>query len=75
MDPLGEEKFVDIGAGWINDTNQSAIYELSKSLGLSMAPQKVDGDVIQEDLGGGLSKFPYGSAPEVCLSSHYQSPP
>ncbi|KAK5047011.1 hypothetical protein LTR84_006953 [Exophiala bonariae] len=65
VDPLGEDKFVDLGAAWINDTNQSYVYKLAKSLGLSMVKQNTLGDVIQEDIGGGLSRFPYGGTPKV----------
>lgn len=74
VDPLGEDKCVDLGAAWINDTNQSYVYELGKSLGLSMVQQNTTGDVVQEDIGGGLSKFPYGGAPEVGFGLIVTSP-
>ena len=65
VDPLGEDKYVDVGAAWINDTNQTKIWELVKSLGLSTATQNTKGNVVQEDLGGDLSVYEYGSAPTV----------
>lgn len=65
VNPLGDDKSVDLGAAWINDTNQSYIYNLAKSLGLSMVQQNTVGDVVLEDIGGGLSTFPYGTAPKV----------
>jgi len=65
VNPLGDDKSVDLGAAWINDTNQSYIYSLAKSLGLSMVEQNTAGDVVQEDIGGGLFTFPYGTAPKV----------
>lgn len=65
VDPLGEGKFVDVGAAWINDTNQGKIYELAKSLGLEMVVQNTVGKVIQEDLTGDLGLFDYGGTPGV----------
>ena len=67
VDPLGEDKHIDLGAAWLNDTNQSYIYTLAKSLGLPMVEQYTSGSVIQEDIGGGLSTFTYGTAPSVCF--------
>jgi monoamine oxidase len=63
VDPLGEDKFVDVGAAWINDTNQAHIHALAKFLGLSMVTQNTNGNVIQEDLNGDTSTFAYGSVP------------
>ena len=65
VDPLGQNKFVDLGAAWINDTNQSHIYELVKILGLPTSSQNVSGNVVQEDIGGQYSTYPYGSTPVV----------
>ena len=63
VDPLGQEKFVDVGAAWINDTNQAKAYALAKSLGLELVTQKTQGSVIQEDLAGVTGLFPYGGTP------------
>jgi monoamine oxidase len=63
VDPLGDGKVVDIGAAWINDTNQSEIYALAKSLGLELTVQNTVGNIIQQDLTGELSLFEYGGAP------------
>lgn len=65
VDPLGQGKFIDVGAAWINDTNQGKIYELAKSLGLEMVVQNTVGKVIQEDLTGDLGLFEYGGTPGV----------
>jgi monoamine oxidase len=65
VDPLGQDKFVDLGAAWINDTNQSHIYDLVKMLGLYTASQNVAGNVVQEDITGEVSTYPYGSTPKV----------
>lgn len=65
VDPLDQSKFVDVGAAWINDTNQAQVYALAKSLGLELVTQKTDGNIIQEDLGGGLGVFEYGGTPNA----------
>jgi len=54
-----------VGAAWINDTNQSEIYGLAKSLGLKTVVQNTVGKVVQEDIDGGLSTFEYGAVPAV----------
>lgn len=70
IDPLNEGKVVDVGAAWINDTNQSEVYALAKSLDLELVVQNTTGRVIQEDIDGGLSTFEYGGVPNViCQSS------
>ncbi len=63
VDPMGEGKFIDVGAAWINDTNQAKVYELAKSLGLELVTQRTQGSVIQEDLAGVTGLFPYGGTP------------
>lgn len=63
VDPLGQGKFLDVGAAWINDTNQSKVYELATSLGLELVVQNTVGNVIQEDLTGDLGLLPYGGTP------------
>lgn len=59
----GSGKFVDVGAAWINDSNQARVYALSKALGLRLVVQNTVGDIIQEDVDGGLGVFPYGGTP------------
>jgi monoamine oxidase len=71
IDPLGTGSAVDVGAAWINDTTQSKIYELVRSLGLGTVVQNTKGNVVQEDLGGCLQQFPYGSVPNVGFLSTY----
>jgi monoamine oxidase len=65
VNPLGDERAVDLGAAWLNDTNQDHIYELAKSFGLPMVIQKTAGNVVQEDFGGSVGVFPYGTGPEA----------
>lgn len=68
VDPLGQGKFIDVGAAWINDTNQSKIYELANSLKLELVVQNTVGKVVQEDLDGGLGLFDYGGTPGVSMT-------
>lgn len=63
VDPLNENKVVDVGAAWINDTNQSEVYALARELGLELVVQNTAGKVVQEDIQGALSTFEYGGAP------------
>lgn len=55
----------EYGAAWINDSTQPRIWKLATELGLTPLIQNSDGDVIAQDLDGGILRFPYGSAPEV----------
>ena len=56
----------DVGAAWINDTNQSYMWELVKKFGLEYVEQNTTGDCIMHDpLDGKFSTFPYGGVPQV----------
>ena len=65
LDPTARGAALDVGAAWINDTNQSEVYAMAESFGLKTVLQNTVGSVVQEDLDGTVSTFPYGSAPEV----------
>lgn len=65
VDPIGNGNVVDVGAAWINDTNQSEVFALAKDLNLELVVQNTTGRVIQEDIDGSLSTFEYGGAPEA----------
>ncbi|KAK5458164.1 hypothetical protein LTS15_004243 [Exophiala xenobiotica] len=54
----------DLGAAWINDTNQSRMWELAQDLGLHTYTQNTTGDVVVQDSDGSLVKFPYGDVPK-----------
>ena len=55
----------DLGAAWINDTNQSRMWELAQDLGLHTYTQNTTGDVVVQDSDGSLVKFAYGDVPKV----------
>lgn len=64
--PLANGKgTVDIGAAWINDTNQSHVYALTKRFGIELVQQNTDGDCIFHDADGSTHAFPYGTSPKV----------
>jgi monoamine oxidase len=67
VDPLGEGKVVDMGAAWINSTNQSRMYAMAKLFGLQTVVQNTVGDIIQQDVDGSVSTYPYGALPKVYL--------
>ena len=68
--PLANGKgYVDIGEAWINDTNQSHVYALTKRFGIELLEQNVDGDCIFQDKDGSTHAFPYGTSPKVCFIS------
>jgi len=54
----------ELGAAWINDTNQSEMWKLAQELGLHTYVQNTVGDVVVQDLDGALVKFPYGDVPQ-----------
>ena len=65
MDQDGDGKYVDLGAAWINDTNQAAVFALTRALGLQTVVQNTSGNVVQQDIDGSVSQFIYGGAPQV----------
>jgi monoamine oxidase len=65
IDPLGEDKTVDMGAAWINSTNQSRMYAMTQKFGLQTVVQNTVGDVIMQDVDESVSTFPYGELPKV----------
>jgi monoamine oxidase len=52
---------VDLGAAWINDTNQSYMYALAEKFGFALKKQHATGlNLYQNENGGGVVTFPYG---------------
>ncbi|PWY65487.1 amine oxidase [Aspergillus eucalypticola CBS 122712] len=50
----------DLGAAWVNDTNQSGIFKLHQRYGLDGVVQYTRGDDILESGEGVIRKIPYG---------------
>ncbi|WYZ43637.1 hypothetical protein EsH8_VII_000073 [Colletotrichum jinshuiense] len=57
--PLGGK--VDLGAAWINDTNQSEMYKLAQQFGFDLIEQRVTGMDLYETAAGNIEAVPYGS--------------
>jgi monoamine oxidase len=56
---------VDMGAAWINDSNQSSMWALAQRFGLETLVQNVKGDIVMQDLDGRSHTFKYGGTPMV----------
>ncbi|OOQ85269.1 flavin-containing amine oxidase [Penicillium brasilianum] len=65
-----EKGYNDLGAAWINDTNQSEMFKLFQKYGLDTEVQYASGDTIFHLADGSLDKVPYGQIsgdPELFL--------
>jgi monoamine oxidase len=54
---------VDLGAAWINDTNQSRAYQLALRSGAELIEQNTEGNCLLQDANGDRITFPYGELP------------
>jgi monoamine oxidase len=54
---------VDLGAAWINDTNQSYMYALAKKFGFDLKVQRAKGLTLHQIQDGEVIALPYGEAP------------
>ncbi|PKS10642.1 hypothetical protein jhhlp_002397 [Lomentospora prolificans] len=59
---------VDLGAAWINDTNQSKVYELAKTVGAEVIEQNTTGNVVAQAFDGSCFNFAYGELPKFSPS-------
>ncbi|KAJ4270147.1 hypothetical protein NW762_001820 [Fusarium torreyae] len=57
--PLGGK--VDLGAAWINDTNQSEMYKLAKEFGFDLIKQRATGLNLHQQVDGNVLQLPHGS--------------
>jgi monoamine oxidase len=67
--PNAEQGIVDVGAAWINSTNQSRIFALARRFGAEMLEQNTTGKCVLQDSDGKVSTFEYGDLPKVCNSN------
>lgn len=56
---------VDLGAAWINDSNQSRMIALARRVGAELVVQNTTGQCVLQDFDGQVSDFPYGELPQV----------
>lgn len=61
-----EKGFNDLGASWINDTNQNEMFKLYQRYGIDTEVQRDTGYTLIQASEGGVVKVPYGELP-VCL--------
>jgi monoamine oxidase len=57
---------VDLGAAWINDTNQHRMYGYAQRFKLELIKQNTNGNGLMQDLDGAIIPFAYGTTPPVC---------
>ncbi|KKY20024.1 putative flavin-containing amine [Phaeomoniella chlamydospora] len=55
---------VDLGAAWINDTNQSRMIALAKQIDAELIEQNTIGNAMFQDFDGKVHSFPYGDLPK-----------
>lgn len=58
---------VDLGAAWINDTNQSEMYSLAQEFSFDLVKQRGEGDSVVRAPDGKIDKVPYGMLAKVRL--------
>lgn len=66
----GKGVHVDLGAAWLNDTNQSRVIALARRFGAELVEQNTRGRCALQDFDGRCSAFPYGELPGVRVYSY-----
>ena len=62
----GTDSVVDVGAAWINDSNESEMYSLAKRYGLELIEQLTEGNCAAQSPDSDQAIiFPYGQTPNV----------
>ncbi|KAJ5339252.1 Flavin amine oxidase [Penicillium brevicompactum] len=64
---------VDLGAAWINDTNQSRMYGYAQRFNLDLVKQNTVGNGLMQDIDGTVIPFAYGSTPPFENESDVQN--
>lgn len=55
----------ELGAAWLNDSNQSHVWNYCQKFGLTPVIQNIEGTVASEDEHGDCHFFPFGGMPKV----------
>ena len=67
---------VDLGAAWINDTNQSKMFALSQRFGLETIEQRAQGNDLHQIPDGSIKIVPFGaSRVHAPVTPHFLFPP
>lgn len=56
---------VELGAAWINDTNQKRMWAYAQQFGLEMIIQSAEGKCVMLEQGGAKHDFAFGKSPNV----------
>ncbi|KAH7034531.1 uncharacterized protein B0I36DRAFT_263490 [Microdochium trichocladiopsis] len=54
---------VDLGAAWLNDSNQSRVISLARRFGADLIEQNTNGNCVLQDFDDSCSPFAYGEIP------------
>ena len=57
---------IDLGAAWLNDTNQSEMHSLAKKFGYQLITQRDTGQKLQQRSDGSIVGKPFSSAAVSC---------
>ncbi|KAJ5786394.1 uncharacterized protein N7503_011606 [Penicillium pulvis] len=60
---------LELGAGWINDVNQTRMIGLARRFGLELIEQNTTGNCAIQHLDGSTSEFAYGEIPQFDSAS------
>lgn len=64
--PTADDRgMIDVGAAWLNRTNQSRVYALAQRFGVELIEQNTTGKCVLQDRNGKIVHFAYGELPEV----------
>lgn len=58
----------ELGAAWVNNTNQSHVWEYCKKFQLTPVVQNIVGSIACEDTNGQCHNFPFGELPRVGIA-------
>lgn len=59
----------ELGAAWVNDTNQSLIWEYCKNFKLTPVVQNITGSIACQDTDGNCHLFTFGELPKVIFET------
>ncbi|EFY94246.1 Amine oxidase [Metarhizium robertsii ARSEF 23] len=64
--PLSDgQGIIEMGAAWLNRTNQSRTIALAKRFGAELIQQNTTGKCVLQDGKGNIIHFPYGDVPDI----------
>jgi monoamine oxidase len=67
----GGDGLQEMGAAWLNDSNQSQVWNYCQKFGLTTIVQNIEGSVASQNVDGDCHLFPFGELPQV--STHLRT--